>query len=540
MRIGRVFWETVMITMKYGACFVFAAMMSAGFAFGQPAERMPWPESVRPSANDAFILTPRPLRTPSINCARVFGARPEAPIRFLVAASGERPMRFEADLPDGLQINRETGLITGILTDRGDFEATIRVSNRLGEDTATIVFKIGDTIGLTPPMGWNSWNCWGHEVSQENVLLSARAMVDSGLIDHGWTYINIDDTWQSHRAGSRNSIQSNEKFPDMAGLAREVHEMGLKVGIYSTPWITSYALDIGGSSDTPDGAWDESMASAEYYRLGEYSFEVQDAEQWAAWGFDYVKYDWFPNDVPTTPRMREALDATGRDIILSLSNKAPMGVAASELARLSNLARTTRDIRDEWRWSEEWVHQGIAEIWDQHEAWAPHCRPGFFPDADMLVVGRVSWTGDPKPSRLSPDEQYTHVSLWCLWASPLLIGCPLEDLDRFTLSLLTNDEVLAINQDPLGVMGVNVSGDRDLQVVAKPLSDGSIGVGLFNRTDEPAEVEAAWSDLGIDGAYMVRDLWRQRDVGVRTGSFAREVAPRGVFMVRLTPVPTSD
>ncbi|MAY73559.1 MAG: alpha-galactosidase [Phycisphaerae bacterium] len=498
---------------------------------------MPWPDGVESSPYDAHILTPRPPKTPRINAARVFGARPDAPINFLVATSGEDPIHFDATLPSGLSIDANSGLITGELHGPGDHVASITATNELGADTIEITFRVGDTIGLTPPMGWNSWNCWGKEVSQEKVLLSARALVDSGLIDHGWTYVNIDDAWQSRRGGPHNAIQPNDQFPDMAALCRDIHDMGLKVGTYSTPWVTSYAGFIGGSSDHVDGRWDESMNTHKNKRLAEHGFETEDARQWAEWGIDYLKYDWYPNDVPHTKAMRDALDATGRDILLSLSNKAPQDVA-SELAANSNLARTTRDIRDQWRWTGPHVHQGIADIWDKHDAWREHCRPGFFPDADMLVVGRVGWKDAHQPTRLTPDEQYTHISLWSLWASPLLIGCPLERLDRFTLSLLTNDEVIAVNQDPLGVMAETVVERDGVEVLVKPLADGSLAVGLFNRNDKPTTVTASWSDLGLTGRAVVRDLWRQQDIGGESEAFAREIAPHGVVFVRITPEET--
>ena len=494
------------------------------------AERLPWPETVASSPLDARILTPRPLRAARINGPRVFGATPGAPFRFTVPASGEKPIRFEADLPEGLTIDGN-GVISGVIDQPGTQLAFVRATNAAGGDEAQIELRIGDTIGLTPPMGWNSWNCWGREVSQDRVLASARAMVETGLVDHGWTYVNIDDAWQAQRGGPRHAIQPNAKFPDMQGMCAELHAMGLKVGIYSTPWITSYAGFIGGSSDEPDGAWDRETARK--HVSGDYRFAGADAAEWASWGIDYLKYDWFPNDLEQATEMHDALRATGRDIMFSLSNASPFQLA-DELPEVCNAARTTVDIRDAWRQDHPW-RVGLADIWDQHERWAPFCKPGFFPDADMLVVGEVSWSGDPKPTQLTADEQYTHVSLWCLWSSPLLIGCPIERMDRFTLSLLTNDEVLAVNQDSLGVMGTTVYRDGDRHIVAKPMADGSIAVGLFNRGERTLRVAAAWRDLGFDGAARVRDLWRQRDLGVFEGSFGAEVNPHGVVLVSVRP-----
>lgn len=510
-------------------------------AHAQPtsdADRLPWPEGVASNEHDAFIRTPRPTRAPRINGPRVFGATPGNPIRYKVPASGEKPIRYNADLPRGLAIDHDTGVITGSLQAPGDNPVTVRATNALGTDEATIVFRIGDAIGLTPPMGWNSWNSWGWKVTQENVRDSAHAMVDTGLIDHGWTFVNIDDTWQGARGGAYNALQPNERFPDMKGLMDEIHALGLKAGIYSTPWISSYARYPGASSDNPRGEWDQSLRDEK--RVGVYSFVRQDAKQWADWGVDYLKYDWHPNDPEHTGGMALALRTTGRDIVFSLSNSAPFEYA-DELSSLCQLARTTGDIRDQWVKSdryEEWTW-GLRDIWDGHERWRPFSRPGFFADADMLVVGNVGWDGTLHPTALTPDEQYTHITLWTLWASPLLLGCPLERLDRFTLSLLTNDEVIAVNQDELGLMARTVSEDGTRYVLRKKLADGSVAVGLFNRGDTPADVSARFADLGISGAHTVRDVWRQKDLGTATDAFRATVAPHGgeLFRLRATTPP---
>ena len=176
----------------------------------------------------------------------------------------------------------------------------------------------------------------------------------------------------------------------------------------------------------------------------------------------------------------------------------------------------------------------MSGIGFKQDAAAPFAGPGHWNDPDMLVVGHVGW-GKPHPTKLTPDEQYTHISLWCLLASPLLIGCDLEKLDAFTLALLTNDEVLAVDQDALGKQAVQISGEADLPVFAKPLEDGSLAVGLFNLTALPATVTAHWSSLKLTGSLRVRDLWRQQDLGSFTDKFAATVAPHGVVLVRILP-----
>ncbi|MGD1042897.1 MAG: glycoside hydrolase family 27 protein, partial [Sedimentisphaerales bacterium] len=417
----------------------------------------------------------------------------------------------------------------------GTYNVTLKAQNARGIATREFKIVVGDKIALTPPMGWNSWNCWAANVSDKNVRASAKAMIDSGLVNHGWTYINIDDTWQGKRGGKFNAIQGNQKFQDMKGLCDYVHSLGLKVGIYSTPWITSYAGYIGGSSDNEDGSWEKLANYEKNKRFGKYAFDTNDAQQYGQWGIDYLKFDWDTHQEKEIAAMANALKATGRDIIYSLSAGMSFDKAAL-CAKLANCWRTTGDIRDGW--SKKQVHEtwafGVTEIWKEHLRWAPFSGPGHWADADMLVVGKVGW-GAPHPSKLTPDEQYTHISLWCLWSSPLLIGCPLDQLDDFTKNLLTNDEVLAINQDPLGKIAKQIYASGPLQVLAKDLEDGSKAVGFFNTGEEPNAVKITWQQLGVTGNQTVRDLWRQKNIGTYKDGFEAVVRPHGVIMVRLQP-----
>ena len=469
---------------------------------------------------------------PRINGPKVFGVRPGSPFLFTVPVSGEQPMRVTAaPLPEGLSIDPATGIVTGKIKDPSPktYALTVQAENQHGLSRRAFKIVVGDKICLTPPLGWNSWNCWGPKVDAGKVRASAQALKDSGLCGYGWTYINIDDCWQGERGGKFNAIQPNQKFGDMQRLAVDVHNMGLKLGIYSTPWATSYAGFIGGSSN------DKSGKHAGGCGMGTYFFDANDARQWAEWGIDYVKYDWKPNDIPATKRIAEAVRATGRDIVLSLSNCAPPE-NAEQYVQLANCFRTTGDIRDEWiTRADKGSALGIRDIWKFHKQWQPYCGPGHFPDADMMVVGKVfGWNGAPHPTKLTPDEQFTHVSLWTLWSSPLLLGCPVESLDAFTKSLLTNGEVLDVHQDSLAVMGKTVLEDEQGRVViAKPLEDGTLTVGLFNYGDAKAEVMVEWKGLGLTGKQAVRDLWKQQDLGVMVDAFKTEVPPHGVVMVRL-------
>ena len=512
-------------------------------------------------APDSFpILTPPPPSVPRLNGPRLFGARPGSPFLFQVPATGERPLEFAAEnLPAGLTIDRATGLITGALRSSGRHVVRLRARNRFGAAEKLFTIVGGDTIGLTPPMGWNSWNCWGLKVSEEKVRAAARALVASGLRDHGWTYVNIDDGWQGQRGGPFMAIQPNPKFPRIEALAGEVHDLGLKLGIYSTPWRISSGRYLGSSANQADGGmevsarirkfqyqipkfhsrlegyarlrplaeWTRGKARKDFQNrlnsFGRFSFVKQDVRQWAAWKIDYLKYDWVPIDLEHVAEMSDALQASGRDIFYSLSNNARRALAP-QLMKRANAWRTAVDIEDTW--------ESVSDLGFSRDRWAPFNGPGHYNDADMLVLAETRWHR-ASGSRLTADEQYSHMSLWCLLAGPLLLGCDLERLDPFTLGLLTNDEVLAVNQDPLCRQATCVAHSGTGHVYAKPLEDGTWAVGLFNRGNEPATVVVQWSDLGLTKPQAVRDLWRQKDLGIFADRFASPVAPHGVRLIRV-------
>ena len=483
-------------------------------------------------ASNPEIRTPPAPAIPRINGPSVFGVRPGHPFIYHIPATGERPLTFDVyKLPTGLHVDRTNGNITGSLAKPGEFNVKLRAKNSKGRTQKDFRIIVSEEIALTPPMGWNSWNCWGSKVDSDKVLRSARGMANSGLIDHGWSYINIDDAWQGKRGGQFNGIQGNEKFPDMKSLCDTIHRMGLKIGIYSTPWVTSYATHIGGSAENPDGTWEPPTIPKRGnvnkkilpWAIGKYSFATNDAKQWGAWGMDYLKYDWNPNELPETSEMYHALRSSGRDVVFSLSNSTPF-TNAPALSKFANCWRITGDIRDNW---DSMSKKGFGQ-----EKWEPLARPGHWNDPDMLVVGHVGW-GQPHPTNLTPDEQYTHITLWCLVSSPLLLGCDLEKLDDFTLGLLTNDEVLAINQDSLGKEAKCVRREGDLRVYAKDLANGSKAVGFFNvGTNGPTNVTVRWSDLGLRGdSHPVRDLWRQKDLGKFKAEFKLPVAPHGAELI---------
>ena len=495
------------------------------------------PATTNPAAK---ILTPASLPTPRINSPKIFGVRPGSPFLFTIAATGDRPMTFAADdLPAGLQLDAATGRITGKLKTLGEFKVTLRAKNALGAAEKPFRIVVGEEIGLTPAMGWNSYNCFGERVTQDLALRAARKIVELGLDRHGWTYVNMDDGWQGNRGGPNNAMQPDaQRFTDIKAMVDEIHGMGLKAGLYSSPWVITYGGKLGSSAENPEGApqrWPPGSPRNQKVlpsAIGKYRFTYQDAQQFADWGFDYLKLDWGPVEAPETKEWHQALRLTGRDIVLSLSNNHIQNLfpIIGEVGPWAQSWRTTTDIRDVWG-------RVANDIGFSQDKWAPSARPGHFNDADMLVVGNIGgWTpNNLHPSKLTPDEQHTHISLWCLLTTPLLIGCDLEKVDDFTLSLLTNDEVLEVNQDSLGKQATRVGGQSDLKVYAKPMDDGSIAVGLFNAGAAEATVTANWSDLKLKGKQRVRDLWRQKDLGVFEDKFETTVASHGVVLIRVIP-----
>jgi alpha-galactosidase len=473
------------------------------------------PEATATVREPAVALTPKAPPQPRINGAKVVGVRPGSPFLFTVPATGEKPMTISAkNLPAGLQLDPQSGCITGVLREKGTSVVTLRAENARGAAERALKIICGDTIALTPPMGWNSWNCFACDVTEANVRAAADAMVASGLINHGWTYINIDDCWEAGRDAD-SKVLSNQKFPDMKALTDYVHSKGLKIGLYSSPGP-------------------QTCAGHE----GSYKHEELDALRYGEWGFDYLKYDWcsYGNIVPNPDHagymkpyqvMRAALDKAPRDILFSLCQYGMGNVWEWGAEVGGNCWRTTGDITDTWS-----SMAGIGFGQAGHEKYA---GPGHWNDPDMLVVGYVGWSANVRPTHLTPSEQYTHISLWCLLCSPLLIGCDMTKLDEFTLNLLTNDEVLDVSQDPLGRQAARIAKTGPLEIWAKDLEDGSKAVGLFNRGEAAASITVKWSDLGVSGQQSVRDLWRQKNLGKFPDQFKTDVSRHGVVLVKVTP-----
>jgi alpha-galactosidase len=333
-------------------------------------------------------------------------------------------------------------------------------------------------LAKTPPMGWNSWNLFAGRIDDKTVREMADALVTSGMRDAGYIYLNIDDTWEGDR-DSNGVLHTNNKFPDMKALADYVHSKGLKFGIYSSP-----------------GPY--TCAGYE----GSYAHEAQDAKTYAAWGVDYLKYDWcsagrlYKDDAmqPIYQKMAKALRSTGRPIVFSLCQYGRNDVWTWGPKAGGNLWRSTGDISDNWK--------SMIGIADRQSAIAQYAGPGHWNDPDMLEIGNGGMT---------TDEYRTHMSLWAMFAAPLLAGNDVRTMSPDTRSILLNKEVIAVDQDPLGAEGHLADKSGDIEYFARPLSNEDMALVVVNRAAAPATITLPWSEMRIAEGTKIRDLWKHED-----------------------------
>jgi len=385
----------------------------------------------------------------------------------------------------------------------------LAASQASAETTQEVVGKAPNGLALTPPMGWNSWNKFACDVNEKIVRATADAMASSGMRDAGYQYVVIDDCWHGPRDANGFITADPERFPSgMKALADYVHSKGLKFGLYSD----AGRLTCGG-------------------RPGSQGHEYQDALTYARWGVDYLKYDWCStgdrNAKEAYAVMADALRKSGRDIVFSLCE---WGTAKPWLwaKNVGNLWRTTGDIMDSFAKKDPtktWAHP-MLEIVDSNEPLWSHAGPGHWNDPDMLEVGNGGMT---------PAEYRSHFSLWAMMAAPLIAGNDIANMDETTRSILLNKEVIAVDQDPLGVQGRRILKDGDKEVWIKPLQGDAKAVLLFNRGEQPATIRATAEQLRIPLTMRakIRDLWAHRNLPRWRGTLESQVEPHGVAMFRI-------
>ncbi len=496
---------------------------------GEKPEAVDVPE---PPAEEKVLLTPKPGPAPKINGPKVYGCRPGHPFLYRIPCTGTRPMAFKAaNLPDTLSLNENTGIITGAAPDRrGEYVVTLEAKNDHGSDRRTFAIIVGDTLALTPPMGWNSWYIHYYHVTEAHMRNAADVMVSSGMADYGYSYVNIDDCWMKKRGDepyrdAEGAILPNAKFPDIKGMVDYIHNKGLKAGLYTGP-----------------GPW----TCAGY--VASYEHERIDAEKFAEWGFDFLKHDWCSysavaggTDLEHMKRpyqlMGDILKSLDRDILLNLCQYGMGDVWTWGGEVGGHCWRTTGDLGlEQGGLLPGFYHIGLSNA--RHYEYA---KPGQWNDPDYILIGHIGNAHQhdepPKPTMLTPSEQYSYMSMWCLMAAPLFYSGDMRYLDEFTLNVLCNAEVIDVDQDPLGIQARPLVQDDETLIMAKPMADGSLAVGLFNLAELPREMSVDWPLLGLAGKRIARDLWRQKDLGTYDGRFTTTVTRHGVALVRLIPAP---
>jgi alpha-galactosidase len=454
---------------------------------------------------------------PAIHGPVVIGCSPGKAFSFRVPATGTAPLIFAASgLPAGLAIDAQTGTIIGRASAAGTSTVALTVSNSQGRVTGSLRIICAESkIALTPPMGWQAFGIYGDAVTDAQVRSAADNLVKSGLAAHGYQYVNLGDTWQGARDAAGN-LHPNRRFPDMKALGDYLHSKGLKFGLYSAA-TTQTCSGFAGSE----------------------GHEAQDAKDFADWGVDFLSYDWCPDAAGVSnisaaslqakfAAMGDALRKTNRDIIFSVAagkrDPEPAEWAVNARAQIFELQGGLYD--------DQKILRTFALVRSQYN---DRVAPGYWNFLGPLYAGRI---GFPKPhlTKLTSAEQMTQVSLWSLLSSPLMISCDLAHLDpnllnHETTALLTNDEVLAVDQDPKGDPMTQIGPDYGHLIWKKTLSDGRIAVGIFNSNAVPERQSIRLADLGLTGSQPVRDLWQRRDLPPMTDEFTAVVPPHGVVLI---------
>jgi alpha-galactosidase len=487
-------------------------------------------------AQQAGILTPPPSPKPRINGPSIFGVRPGHPFFYRIPATGRRPMKFSVKhLPDGLKVDAHTGIIRGSIHSRGEYRVTLEARNSLGHSEKDFRIVVGDKLALTPPMGWSSWCANYTKITAKLIREEAEAMISSGLVNYGYSYINIDDGWDIKPSSKdpeiggeprdkQGNLRPNRNFADIGALVDFVHSKGLRIGIYTSPG----PLTCGGYE-------------------GSYGHEAQDARQFAAWGFDFVKYDLCsyrklmknmhdPAELqPPYRKMGDDLRKQDRDMVFNLCEYGWGDVWKWGREVGGNMWRTAGDVGAQPSGVARPLWTNLSRYGFGQADMAKFAGPGGWNDPDNILIGRILWKGKLQPTPLTHNEQYTYVTLWSLMSAPLVFGGDMRNMDAFTLSLLENPEVIAVDQDALGMQAVPVIRHGDLEVWAKDMEDGSKAVGFFNRGDHSATIAVQWKDFGLHGKQKVRDLWREKNLGEFDKGFHASVGPHGAELYRIEP-----
>ena len=536
-------------------------------------------------------------KSPLINSARIVGSLPNSEFMHYISTTGERPISFSAEnLPPSLTFNESTGTIMGKAPGEGRYNIKILARNKYGADMIDLQLVVGDYQRLSPVMGWSSWYTQSHAISEEGILNMSNAARSSGINEYGFVFLNIDDCWQGPRSENRPyNIQGKKPFNkdgvqyggfnDFKNMTDYLHSLGFKVGIYSGPKPSTYAGFLGSSSfnssgmdynnfspyngntnergpiydengtgygtDGNPGVWQPTQYYGAYFygyeeshggkSVGTYWFGAIDVQQFANWGFDFMKWDWLLyNDVTLTKELTKSLsDASknsGRNMVLSLSNNVGHDRELMKSVREigASMARISSDISDNWYTVLAAAAEALYFI--------DLVGNGFYPDPDMLQIGYIGTAGgltvDYHKTYLTTNEQYYQISFWAIFPAPMILSCDLSQLDDFTLGLLKNREVVLINQDSFGLPSQTL---YDNSVILRKLSDGVVAFGVFNddtAKDITIKLEDVTETTGVafPRGAVLRSVWEQKDLGIVEDEFTIELDDHQGLLFKLIPI----
>ena len=452
---------------------------------------------------------------PMINCAAIFGASPKKPIIFRIPVTGKRPIYYSVEgLPNTLMLN--DNVITGTVESEGEYKITIVCENELGKSEKKITLEIKEGgVLLTPLLGFTSWNAFSHHIKQEDIENVARRFVDLGLCEYGYSYINLDSGWQGEYGGEYDAIMPNFKFPDMKKMTDFVHSLGLKCGIYSTPMLTAWGCpdELKSIPGCTIGEPDYRFASTNG-GIGIIHKEANNARQWEAWGFDYLKYDWAPSDPVNAELMRKELSKLSRDFGFCVTVNA-LKEYVEYWSKYCNSYRCNADTLSNY--------PNLLAVYDSYAPFSKYLNKGHFFDLDMLDFGQCGlWV---MHNTLNEDEKIMQYSIRAFLSSPIQISSKLERPSDFELDIYSNEEIIAINQDckfyrPVPILSVNNEKTRT-DVYEKELENGKFAYMLLNLGESKISLS-----LRSEADYL-RDSWAKENIAIN-GELNLEMMPHTV------------
>ena len=467
------------------------------------------------------IATAHPFEgAPRINLADVFGASPKKPIILRVPVTGERPVSYSAIvLPEGLTL--EGGIITGSVAEEGNYEITLVAENALGRAEKKLTLEIfPQNVLVSPLLGFTSWNAFGPDVRQSDIECIAERMVELGISEYGYSYVNLDSGWQHSYGGKYDAIMPSAKFPDMKAMTDKVHSLGLKCGIYSTPMLTAWGCPDelpsipGCTTGEPDYRFPAPNGG-----IGVVRKERNNALQWQEWGFDYLKYDWQPTDPVNADLMRCELIKLDRDFGFCVTVHA-MKEYDGYLSRFCNSFRDNIDSYGHW--------QNLLMIYYSYFKRYDSGKRGHYFDLDMLDIGTCKMKQVRR--ELSEDEQIMAYTMRAFFNSPIQISSALENVTDFELSLYCNEEMIALNQDSAFANATPIfaheTDGAKTHVFEKPLANGDYAYAIFNVSEQDNRIA-----IDFGGEATLRDPWAKEDLGTHT-VFTHPSAKHTVYVIR--------